>query len=419
MSEAPPLADSRLAALIAADLDEPRVEADTHPCWDAVAAAGTEPWLDTGDVEAATRVWDGNFRALTTNNTLLNAEVQKGIYDEWVPQAAAAAKEDRPDLDEKGLLLEVAFALNARHGLRLVRRFGVKVSVELHTDLAHDVEASVAYGRRYAALCPDFVVKVPNTPAGLVAARRLHEEGIPVNFTLGFSARQNYLAACVARPGWVNVFLGRLNAWVADEGLGDGELVGEKATLASQLVVRALREERDYPTRQIAASMRAGHQVAALAGVDVHTVPVAAAEQFLLECDRLDVRDHVCDELAPTWADGVDPEREGLTALWEVPAEFAAVCDALGELPLRELTSDEIVARLDDAGFLGVFPPLDDAGLAALAADGKAPKRERWRDDVLAGRCAWDGLFTLAGLQAFAKDQAAFDARIHRRLFGA
>ena len=34
------------------------------------------------------------------------------------------------------LILEVAFALNARHGLRLVQRFGVDVSVELHTNLA-------------------------------------------------------------------------------------------------------------------------------------------------------------------------------------------------------------------------------------------------------------------------------------------
>ena len=37
---------------------------------------GSELWLDTGDIEAAAEPWTEEFTALTTNNTLLNAEVQ-------------------------------------------------------------------------------------------------------------------------------------------------------------------------------------------------------------------------------------------------------------------------------------------------------------------------------------------------------
>ena len=73
-------------------------------------------------MEEAERLWSAEFSALTTNNTLLNKEIQKGIYDEWIPLAAAAAEKDQPGLDDTDRVLEVAFALNARHGLRLVQQ---------------------------------------------------------------------------------------------------------------------------------------------------------------------------------------------------------------------------------------------------------------------------------------------------------
>ena len=42
---------------------------------------------------------------------------------------------------------EIAFMLNARHGLRLASKFGGFVSVELHTDTAHDIKAIEYYGK--------------------------------------------------------------------------------------------------------------------------------------------------------------------------------------------------------------------------------------------------------------------------------
>ena len=224
------------------EFGKPRVpmKADAH--WRAIRDVGTTLWLDTGDMEEATRLWVAEFEALTTNNTLLNKEVQKGIYDGLVGKAAAAIREVAPDLEQPELLLEVAFVLNAYHGLRLVEQFDAHVSVELHTDLAHDVERTVAYGKRYYDICPErFYVKVPLTPAGYLGARKLAECGVPINFTLGFSARHNYVAALLSRPSYVNVFMGRLNAFVSDSGLGDGRNMGEKATLYTQRVLVGLR----------------------------------------------------------------------------------------------------------------------------------------------------------------------------------
>src|SRR5439155_10000355 len=129
--------------------------------------------------------------------------------DNLVAEAAAVVRGAAPGISPKDLILEIAFILNAHHGLRLVERFDAMVSVELHTDLAGDVERTVAYGKRYIAICPErFYVKVPLTPAGLLSARQLIAAGVPINFTLGFSARQNYLAALLTKPTFVNVFLG-------------------------------------------------------------------------------------------------------------------------------------------------------------------------------------------------------------------
>src|SRR5277367_1371533 len=162
--------------------------AKDDPEWRKVHDTGTRLWLDTGDIDEASKLWNSSFDALTTNNTLLNKEIQKGIYDDLVAKAARVVLDASPKISQQDLVLEIAFILNAHHALRLVDRFDANVSVELHTDLAGDVERTVAYGKRYFAICPErFYVKVPLTPAGYLSARKLAAAGIPLNFTLGFS----------------------------------------------------------------------------------------------------------------------------------------------------------------------------------------------------------------------------------------
>lgn len=188
----------------ASELGRPEVGMKEVPVWMGVREAGSRLWLDTGDIEEALSLWNSNFEGLTINKTLLNREVQKGIYDGFIPKAASTIREASPDIDERRLLLEIAFALNAYHWLTLVEKFDAYVSVELHTDLANDVEGTANYDRRFYEICLErFYVKVPLTPAGFLAARKLGEWGVPVNFTLGFSARHNYLAALRSRPIYV------------------------------------------------------------------------------------------------------------------------------------------------------------------------------------------------------------------------
>jgi len=305
--------------------------------------------------------------------------------------------------------------LNACHAMRLVENFGCLVSIELHTDVAHDTEASIGYAYRYRDICPDkFIVKIPFTPAGLIATRKLRSEGIPVNLTLGFSARQNYLAAALANPSYVNVFLGRLNAYVSDNHLGDGRLVGEKATLASQQEVAVFaRGLPQSQTRQIAASLRDGKQLAQLAGVDVITMPPHVAQQAQQEHisrwhSRLD------EEYTVSLAPGVNDDLVHVNKLWCVsPEERKFVEQMILHAPH---SPDDLITASQDYGVADLFPQLSDDALKTIAADGKIPRHERWADQIMRGEIAIDGLLTLAGLGHFASSQHELDSRIREHI---
>ncbi|MCA8976602.1 MAG: transaldolase [Planctomycetes bacterium] len=419
-----PLHDSALAQAVAAFCrqhdKQPQRQRASFPSssvWQAVAATGTALWLDTGDVAAAQELWTREMSALTTNNTLLNKEVQKGIYDELVPAAADLLRGGDADIGADLLVQEIAFILNAVHGLLLVRTFDADVSVELHTAIANDVEASYQYGKRFAAICPDrFIVKVPLTPAGLLAARRLHDDGIRLNFTLGFSARQNWLIAALAKPTWCNVFMGRINAFLGDNDLGNGANAGEKATLASQRCLRRLRDEQGLDTRQIGASMRNGQQVNDLLGLDVYTMPTGAAKGFLdMAVPAADIVDRSANE--PTVDFGnADAAKDRLDVFWETTDTFGRAVTAVAALDPRTAGPADVTAALAANGAGDLFAELSNDEASRVASEGKIPVYASWVERVRQGSASWDGMLTAAALASFSQDQAALDDRIRRLL---
>lgn len=396
--------NEKLSDFIKSGIEEKPVTAKYDPFWQSLRSTGTELWLDTGDMEEAEANWTAEMTALTTNNTLLNNEIQKGIYDSFVPRALDLVSH----LPVEERVKEIAFILNARHGLRLAKKFGGMVSVELHTDTAHDIDAIVSYGLRYRELCPSqFIVKVPYTPEGLIGARMLHEKGVRINFTLEFSARQNALVTLVARPDYLNVFLGRIGAFLADNRLGDGSGAGENAVLSSQEWVTRLSGETGFRTRQIAASLRNYTQLELLAGTDVYTMPpkVAAAGRKSLSGlfgSRLTTR---YDVPLTEEAAGL-----GIEKFWEVPKSVVDLGRQLGrQLP----SSGDVIVRLaHEAGLADMFPVMSDADRKRIAAEGKIPVLASWRERLLSGELAPDTLLTLAGLASFTADQQQLDDRV-------
>ncbi len=129
-------------------------------------------------------------------------------------------------------------------------------------------EEMIAEGRELAKLHENIVVKIPMTPAGLVATKTLSSEGIAVNVTLIFSPSQALLAA-KAGAAYVSPFLGRLD---------DISHVGME--LVQQII--AIYDNYGFSTEVLAASLRHPLHVveAALAGADIATMPPKVFDQL-------------------------------------------------------------------------------------------------------------------------------------------
>ncbi len=383
--------------------------------WKPFRDLGTELWLDSGNLDDIADVWTREFTGLTTDNTLLNEEIRTGRYDGLIREAVELLR-SFPELTEKERLLEVRFIVNAKHALRLVEEFDAHVSVEEHTSLAHDVAGTLEYARRYHAICPErFSVKIPFTAAGILATQRASQEGIPVNHTLGFSARQNYLVARLAQPAFVNVFLGPLNRFVTDNGLGSGDWVGEKAILASQRPIRRLRQSRGVPTRQIGASFHTWEQYIHLAGIDVMTVPPSVARQWLVRGNqfaRIDAR--VDWHYDPGIRADVDPSRIRLDTLWEIDDPFLACVEALEQEDLDSFKPQELVNFFQAHGCAAFLTHWSNSQIETSRQEGKIPRLENWGDSLADGLIALDSLMNLAALNSLIMAQEQMDEHIRQ-----
>ncbi len=379
----------------------------SDPLLAKLKALGTEVWLDTGELEKAQEIWRDELTALTTNNTLANQVVQSGVMDQVIADTIHEIRQESLDLSEEEMLLEVGFVINCKIALRLVQAFKVKVSVELHPAVSRSIERTLHFGRRYYNVCPEyFTIKVPLTPEGYLAVRTLRQEGIPINFTLGFSVRQNYLAARLSNPDFVNVFLGRLNQVVMDHKAGTGDLVGEKVTLATQQALRSARENHEeVSSRLIAASIRNGAQVAFLAGLDVLTIPPKAMVEFQASGVSL-LTSHIDDAIEP----GIDPQHslaKRFSELWQLSDEFKKFVELLVSLPELDAMQGKDLDAFANTQGINLFHPFSDEDLLKIQDHGKIPNLNAWPESV-----ALDDLMTQSALQSFTKDQNALDERI-------
>ncbi len=401
-----------LLAELASDISHApaRVPApSSDPALAQLNKVGTQLWLDTGNLDEASKLWRREFSALTTNNTLANQVVQTGIMDAVIKDAAKRIRDVEPGISADDMVMDVVFVVNCQIAMRLVHAFDALVSVELHPGVGHDIEKTLRYAQRYYAINPDrFIVKIPLTPEGFCSVARARAEGIPINYTLGFSARQNYLAALLAKPNYVNVFLGRLNAVVADNKLGDGKYVGEKTALASQTAVRELREKHDdVPTHQIAASMRSAEQIVSLAGIDVFTIPPKAVEEFYAQGHKPeDITSRTQEQYEVKLGDSTD--KSSVEVLWTIDDAFKKFSQELATRGGVNLTGDDL-RRADKEHGTKLFSGFTPEEQEAIRTKGKIPETARWQ-----GRAALDDLMTESALQSFITDQKAFDDRIRK-----
>src|SRR5580692_9040221 len=134
---------------------------------------------------------------------------------------------------------------------------------------ATEFDGMMAEARVLRAIAKNITVKVPLTPDGLRACRRLTGDGAMVNVTLCFSAAQAILAA-KAGATFVSPFVGRLDD-IGEDGM--------------QLIADICQIYRAYPlfkTEVLVASVRHPQHVvqAAKLGAHVATIPPNVIRQL-------------------------------------------------------------------------------------------------------------------------------------------
>ena len=212
---------------------------------------------------------------------------------------------------------------------------------------------------------------------------------------------------------YVNVFLGRLNSFVSDNDLGSGDYIGEKATLASQKVVKDLRAKNLTKSQQIGASFRNGQQIHSLAGIDVMTIPPKVANQFQKMDIGLDVIvDRTGWEYTEGVKKGVNSESIGLNSLWDISENLVSCIDKIEGENLDNFTTDDLYGFFKEQNCADVLVRWDKSQIENSYNEGKIPNLENWTDALESKQIGLDSLMNLAGLNSFKADQQEMDQRV-------
>lgn len=186
-------------------------------------------YIDSADPDDVARLLaTGIFEGITTNPTILK---RAGLSTEDIPDVHAHAR----DQGARRIFLQA---------------------------VGPDVNSLLNHAYSLHALGPDVIVKLPATPPGITASRRLTTDGIPILLTAAYHSWQGLLAHATG-ASWIAPYVGR----ISDLG-GDG--IAETIQLQEVLTFR--RSE----CRVLAASIRDLAQLSALAAAGIDDMTLSA-----------------------------------------------------------------------------------------------------------------------------------------------
>ncbi len=161
----------------------------------ALHAAGQSIWLDyidrtmLGSGELPRRIRDDALTGMTSNPTIFEKALATGTaYDAQLtanaPTMGAWALFELVETDDVRVACDAFAGVYAASG-----RTDGYVSIEVSPGSAHDAAATIEEAHRLwkAVDRPNVMIKVPGTPEGCIALRRLIADGLNVNVTLLFA----------------------------------------------------------------------------------------------------------------------------------------------------------------------------------------------------------------------------------------
>lgn len=401
---------------------EPRLK--SHPMLAAVCQAGTThiygDSADADEIGATVSAGDGaiykEVDGATANQPLIRKVIERYLANGDPAGWARDLRAANADLSDEDLVVLIYAIICGRAATDVVHRYAsgrrLDVSLQLHMSLGPDPETAKAVGRLLRRMVPSGVVKVPFTPQAphcFLVARDLEREGIPVNFTSTFSARQALAAAMLADVTLTNIFMGRIN-----QGL-EAKLLGEHVDLAAQRALLAARRDVGAKTLLIVASVREWQTFVHVAGCDVFTSPCKAIAELMSQKEVApgDIRS----QLETSYEDrlGIAPDmlsKAGETAiarLYDVEPELVQfLTEMRSSKEYQNLgDGDRLARQFDQAGFGDIF-------YAPSASEWSELRKNKLPDfdSELTKRLPLDTLYTLLADADFEKYQEEMDGMI-------
>ncbi|MBN1330352.1 MAG: transaldolase [Candidatus Heimdallarchaeota archaeon] len=131
------------------------------------------------------------------------------------------------------------------------------ISVEINPHINH-ADQMIDEAKQLASLSKNFVIKIPCNEQGLIAAKKLTEEGIKVNVTLVFTTTQAIQAGRIGVK-YVSPFIG----WQEESGVDCMNFLYQMVTIFKNY---------NFDSEIVVAAVRNGKQIAEAAEIGVHIV---------------------------------------------------------------------------------------------------------------------------------------------------
>jgi len=186
--------NTRISDFLWKNLNDRRITAEPDVFWASLRDTGTEIWLDTGDMDEAVANWTAEMSALTTNNTLLNNEIQKGIYDVFIYDAKLLLR-DLP-LEEK--VKEIEHLWTLRDSMALFP-FSLR-DVTKNFNVEHkkgDFDHSKINWKNWEKLRPEWSPYLKDDCRGLLESLEAFEQYIIKNFSVNLNKNITLAQMCM------------------------------------------------------------------------------------------------------------------------------------------------------------------------------------------------------------------------------
>jgi transaldolase len=279
------------------------------PLHEMTQTTATCLWNDSADLDELRFSIEHGGVGATCNPVIAHA-VLKARQAEWRPRIQALMKK-MPSATEDALGWAAVEQLSIEAAALLAPAFEAhrgrngRLSIQTDPRFYRDAAAIVEQARRFNALAPNMIVKIPATAAGIKAIETATADGISINATVCFTVPQCVAVAQAVERGLIRreadgddtsmmgpvctIMVGRLDDWLKAVMERDGIVTNpghlEWAGVAVFKKTYRLFRDRGYRTRLLSAAFRNHMHWSEFIGGDVVISPPAAWQRKFAASD--------------------------------------------------------------------------------------------------------------------------------------